>query len=49
MPEIVQKAFEAALAVDGMEIDWDEIERESEAADREAWSALSERILNREV
>ena len=49
MRETVQKAFEAAFAVDGMEIDWDEIERESEAADREAWDNLAERIWNREV
>ena len=47
--EEVKKAFEAAFTVDGLEIDWDEVQRESEAADREAWDNLAERIWNREV
>lgn len=45
----VKAAFEAALAEDGMEINWAEVQRESEEADREAWADLAERIWNREV
>lgn len=46
---IVRDALTAAYKVDGLEIDWDEVQRESEAADREAWDNLAERIWNREV
>lgn len=49
MSEAISNALEEACGFDGLEIDWDEIQRESAEADREAWDDLAERIWNREV
>lgn len=49
MEEEISNAFDEAFKADGLEIDWAEVERESQQADREAWDRLADKILNREV
>ena len=45
---IVRDGLAAAYEADGLDFDWDEIQRESQQADREAWDALAERIWERD-
>ena len=49
MGEAISNAFEEAFKEDGLEIDWAEVEKESQQADREAWDRLADKIWNREV
>lgn len=48
MNERIKAALDAACEVDGLEIDWEEVERESEEADREAWADLADHIWSRD-
>lgn len=49
MSEAISNALEEACGFDGLEIDWDEVKKESQQDDKDAWDRLAEKIWNREI
>ena len=45
---IVRDGLAAAYETDGMDFDWDEIQRESAEADRAAWADYADHIWGRD-